>query len=258
MALPLAVYAWQNPDAFNQRVRDVAVVEAAEPVVVQAGTVGERLLILLRFFTVEGDTHGMWSVGRLPGLNILLLDARNHGRSDSASFSSLPRFAEDAGTVVDWVKAHGSDPYKRVALLGHSVGAGAVLFEASRRDDIAAVISIAAFAHPEWLMRRYLARFRLPGFCTSWILRYVEWVIGHRYTDIAPMNTACRVQCPILLVHGTADETVPLTDARAIQNHCSGKKPELLLIEGGTHDSVEQVEHHADKLVAFLQKTGII
>ena len=192
------------------------------------------------------------------GLNILLLDARNHGRSDSASFSSLPRFAEDAGTVVDWVKAHGSDPYKRVALLGHSVGAGAVLFEASRRDDIAAVISIAAFAHPEWMMRRYLARFWMPGFCKSWILRYVEWVIGHRYTDIAPMNTACRVQCPILLVHGTADETVPLTDARAIQNHCSGKKPELLLIEGGTHDSVEQVEHHADKLVAFLQKTGII
>ena len=26
------------------------------------------------------------------GLNVLLLDARNHGRSDSASFSSLPRF----------------------------------------------------------------------------------------------------------------------------------------------------------------------
>jgi alpha-beta hydrolase superfamily lysophospholipase len=192
------------------------------------------------------------------GLNILLLDARNHGRSDSASFSSLPRFAEDAGAAVDWVKAHGGDPLKQVALLGHSVGAGAVLFEASRRDDISAVISIAAFAHPEWMMRRYLARLRLPGFCTSWILRYVEWVIGHRYTDIAPMNTACHVQCPILLVHGTADETVPVTDAQAIRDHCPGKKPELLLIEGGRHDSVEEVEHHADRLVAFLQKAGLM
>ena len=191
------------------------------------------------------------------GLNIMLLDARNHGRSDSDSYSSLPRFAEDAGAAVDWVKAHSSDLCRPVALLGHSVGAGAVLFEASRRDDIAAVISIAAFAHPEWMMRRYLARFRVPGFCTSWILRYVEWVIGHRYNDIAPMNTVCRIQCPVLLVHGTADETVPLTDAQAIQNHCPGKKPELLLIEGGRHDSVEQVERHGDRLIAFLNRQGL-
>ena len=72
------------------------------------------------------------------------------------------------------------------------------------------------------------------------------------------MNTACRAQCPILLVHGLADETVPVTDVYAIRDHCPGNKPELLLIEGGRHDSVEEVEHHADRLVTFLQKAGII
>ncbi len=100
-------------------------------------------------------------------LNILLHDARNHGRSDSASLSPLPWFAEDAGAAADWVKARGGDPRKRAALLGHSVGAGAVLFEASRRDDISAAVSIAAFAHPEWMMRRYLDRFRMPDLCKS-------------------------------------------------------------------------------------------
>jgi hypothetical protein len=73
VALPTAVYAAQNPALFNQRVRDVAVVEAAQPLADQAGTLGQRLLVLIRFFTVEGDTHGMWSVGRLPGLNLVLL-----------------------------------------------------------------------------------------------------------------------------------------------------------------------------------------
>ncbi|VAW77300.1 Hydrolase, alpha/beta fold family, partial [hydrothermal vent metagenome] len=148
------------------------------------------------------------------GWNILLLDARNHGRSDAASFSSLPRFAEDTGVAVDWIKSRSRDPLKRVALLGHSVGAGAVLLEASRRDDISAVISIAAFAHPEWMMHRYLERLQVPVFCQSWVFRYVERVIGHRFDEIAPMNTVCRVQCPVLLVHGTADETVPATDAQ--------------------------------------------
>jgi 4-amino-4-deoxy-L-arabinose transferase-like glycosyltransferase len=73
VALPLALYAWQEPQAFNQRVRDVAVVETAQPLVEQLGTLAERFVILARFFSVEGDTHGMWSVGRLPGLNALLL-----------------------------------------------------------------------------------------------------------------------------------------------------------------------------------------
>ncbi len=73
LALPLAWYAWQNPDAFNQRVRDVAVVEMAEPLAGQVSVLGQRLLVLLRFFAVEGDTHLMWSAVRLPGLNILLL-----------------------------------------------------------------------------------------------------------------------------------------------------------------------------------------
>ncbi|MFQ5644557.1 MAG: alpha/beta hydrolase [Thiogranum sp.] len=192
------------------------------------------------------------------GVNILLLDARNHGRSDSAGYSSLPRFAEDAGAAVDWVRVHSRDPRKQVALLGHSVGAGAVLFEASRRDDIAAVISIAAFAHPAWMMHRYLDRFGVPDFFKSWILRYVEWVIGHRYEEIAPMNTVCRVRCPVLLVHGSADETVPVTDAWAIRNNCHRKKPELLLIDGASHDSVEQVEQHGERLVAFLKRAGFV
>ena len=192
------------------------------------------------------------------GLNILLLDARNHGRSDSDSYSSLPRFAEDVGAAVDWVKAHSSDPCRRVALLGHSVGAGAVLFEASRRDDIAAVISIAAFAHPEWMMRRYLDRFRIPELFTVWVLRYVEWIIGYRYEEIAPMNTVCRIKCPVLLVHGKADLTVPVTDALAIRNNCSANSIELLLIENADHESVEMIEEHGDQLIVFLMRVGVL
>lgn len=191
------------------------------------------------------------------GFNVLLLDARNHGRSDSAGFSSLPRFAEDVGEAIDWVKGQGKEQAGDIVLLGHSVGGGAVLFEASRRQDIAAVISIGAFAHPEWMMRRYLGRFRIPDPFTVWILRYVEWVIGHGYEAIAPMNTACRIKCPVLLVHGTADQTVPVTDAVAIKNNCKDKSLELLLIEGANHESGEMIEEHADELILFLARAGI-
>jgi len=192
------------------------------------------------------------------GLNVLLLDARNHGRSDAALFSSLPRFAQDAGEAINWVRTQASVACGSIVLLGHSVGGGAVLFEASRRNDISAVVSIAAFAHPEWTMRRYLTRFRMPELFVCWILRYIEWIIGHRYEEIAPLHTACRVTCPVLLVHGTADKTVPLTDALIILNSCRGRPVELLAIENADHDSVDKVEEHGDQLVDFLARTGIV
>ena len=191
------------------------------------------------------------------GLNVLLLDARNHGLSDSDTFSSLPRFAEDVADAIDWVREQSTDPTGSIVLLGHSVGGGAVLFEASRRHDIAAVISIAAFAHPEWMMRRYLDRFRIPGLVTGWVLRYIEWIIGYRYDAIAPIYTACRVPCPVLLVHGTADETVPVADALAIRNACSNKSLELVLLNNAHHDSVESIEEHADTLISFLTRAGL-
>ncbi|MEN8171133.1 MAG: alpha/beta fold hydrolase [Pseudomonadota bacterium] len=192
------------------------------------------------------------------GLNVLLLDARDHGRSDSDNFSSLPRFAEDVAAGIEWIKSQPDIVSKRIVLLGHSVGAGAVLFEASKRDDIAAVISLAAFAHPEWMMRRYLNRFWFPTLFIPRILRYVEWMIGYRFEAIAPMNTVCSIQCPVLLVHGTADTTVPISDALAIRDNCSTNSLELLLIEGADHESVDKIEEHAEQLVAFLVRVGVV
>lgn len=190
------------------------------------------------------------------GLNVLLPDARNHGRSAAASYSSMPRFAEDVGAAVDWLRTR-IPPPNAIVLLGHSVGAAAVLLEASRRRDIAAVISIAAFAHPEWMMRRQLARLGLPAPLVDGVLRYVEWVIGHRYDDIAPVNTIRRVGCSVLLVHGRADDTVPATDALAIRGDPGSDAVELLLIDGAGHNSVDMIEHHADRLLAFLRRAGV-
>lgn len=194
------------------------------------------------------------------GLNVILPDARCHGRSDGDSFSSLPRFAEDLGRVVNWLGSRNGPGAgtERVILLGHSVGAGACLLEASRRRDIAAVISIAAFAHPEWMMRRYLGRWHLPTPLVSLILRYVQWVIGHRFEEIAPIRTICAIPCPVLMVHGREDRTVPVTDMRAIQARCERPHISFLEIAGADHDSVEKIESHAGQLLAFLRRQAIL
>jgi pimeloyl-ACP methyl ester carboxylesterase len=185
------------------------------------------------------------------GYALLLFDARSHGRSDLDTFSSMPRFAEDIEHAVGWLKCQpGVDP-KRVGVVGHSVGAAAAMLAASRRDDLAAVVSIAAFAHPETVMRRLLATWRVPYIPFGWyVLRYIQHVIGYRFDDIAPLNTIGRIRCPVLLVHGTEDAIVPVEEAQALHARCN-RAGRLLLVKG-SHDSYEDLERQIGDVIVFL------
>ncbi len=188
------------------------------------------------------------------GHAVLLLDARNHGRSDDDTFSSMPRFAEDLERGLDWLLQQPEVDPARISLLGHSVGAAACLLLASRRREVAGVISIAAFAHPESLMRRQMAAYHVPHLPVGWlVLKYIEHAIGHRFDEIAPCNTIRRIRCPVLLVHGDKDEFVPVEDAQAIYANRTGDGVQLLLLPGVGHTSTEAITAHGKRLVTFLE-----
>ncbi|MBA4341973.1 MAG: dipeptidyl aminopeptidase [Methylibium sp.] len=186
------------------------------------------------------------------GLAVLLFDAASHGDSTREDFSSLPRFAEDLADVLAALRAVVAIDSSRVALLGHSVGAGAVLLHAARQGGVQAVISLSAFAHPREVMQAWLRAHRLPA---RWpgelILAHVQAVIGERFDDIAPLHTLARVACPVLLVHGAQDHTVPLADARRLQAVLPAGE---LLVVAGDHDLRGALQPHVGTLVQFLGK----
>lgn len=180
------------------------------------------------------------------GWSVLLPDARSHGRSDGDTFSSLPRFAEDLDACLDWLQRHQLHPTPDqgqvpVVLLGHSVGAAASLLCASRRSDVSAVVSVSAFAHPEQVMRRWLAEYRIPFWPIGWLVnRYIEGVIGHRFDDIAPVRTIVRVKAPVLLVHGREDDVVPLSCAEQLK--AAACHADLLVVPGRHDRFVDETE----------------
>ena len=188
------------------------------------------------------------------GFAVLLLDARCHGQSDGAPFTSLPRFAEDIEAGLDWLRQQALIDAGRLSVMGHSVGAGAALLCATRRADVRAVVSLSAFAHPREIMRSFLAEARIPYPVLGWyVMRHVQAVIGARFDDIAPLRSMTRLRCPVLLVHGTEDAVVPFADAQRLLAAGPPELTQCLRVSGG-HDPSEALAAHIPALMNFLQQ----
>lgn len=186
------------------------------------------------------------------GFQTLVIDARCHGRSDSDDFASMPRFAEDVEAAVAWLRRQAYVDPDRIALLGHSVGAGACLLAASRESRIAGVVSVSSMAHPGRFMHAALVGQGVPRVLASGALRYVERVIGHRYDDFAPVRTIRDIHSPVLLVHGDADATVPVSDARRLRDACP-TRARLVVVPDAGHDDLEALQSVAGQVLAFLE-----
>ena len=125
------------------------------------------------------------------------------------------------------------------------------MLHASHHHDVCAVVSLSAFAHPTEVMRRLMAENRVPYPVIGWyVLRHVQRVIGTTFDAIAPVHTIAQVRCPVLLVHGNHDATVPVSDAQRLL--AAAKGPAQLLLIDGDHDLREALDAHAPALVDFL------
>jgi len=182
------------------------------------------------------------------GLHTLFLDARNHGFSEHDAFVSMPRFAEDLEVAADWIRAN-SD-VSAVGVIGHSVGAGAAIFSASRGDRLDAVVSVSSFAHAGEMMRRQMTKIPKPALAI--ILRAVQRMIGHRYDDFAPRSRVGLIDAPVMLVHGGADDVVPIDSLHQLA--AANPAAEVLVVPDGGHSDLSAFEPYVGEIVDFLDR----
>jgi pimeloyl-ACP methyl ester carboxylesterase len=180
---------------------------------------------------------------------IVLYDLRGHGESTGPSRIGQ---GEDED-LIDLLERLGEG---RFVLVGTSMGAGIVLNAAARdssvRDRIAGVISYGAYHDFHASLRGRMTSNGYPGrpftnLAILWLgLRGVR-VPDHRIA-------ASRLDCPLLVVHGSDDPIVAFQQAQAIA--AAASRSHLHRVDGGGHGNEHIVDPQAHDLAVarFLEQ----
>jgi uncharacterized protein len=126
----------------------------------------------------------------------------------------------------------------KIGVLGSSMGGTVALLFAAEEPDIAALVAIAAPVHPEAFPRRILnpkqlQRWRERGF-TFYNGRRLNLALLEDLETIDVLQAARKVACPVLIIHGEADEVVPVEEAHELNACLSGRK-KLMIMKGADH-----------------------
>lgn len=175
-----------------------------------------------------------------------------------------PACIEDVETAIRWVKAHAAEYHldpRRIALAGESAGGHLVALAAVRATEATRVAAVIPFYG-----RHDLVGAALPGekLSSSLALLFDSPVLDAateaRLREASPLNLVRPGLPPFLLVHGTADATVPYEQSVALADRLriAGVPCELIAIQGGVHGmrSWDKVApDYKDQVVAWLLKT---
>ena len=177
---------------------------------------------------------------RTAGFNVLAVEYRGWGESSTLLPSEASINADAASAWGELVRRQ-PDPNKRV-IFGHSMGGGVAVELASHKrvgSDYAALILESTFT-------------RLPDVARS--AGMLGWVASWFATqEFDSVDKIAAIDAPILMMHGSADKTVPLALGRALYEHApAGTR--WVPFEGGSHSGLdrEQPELYRDSVRGLI------
>lgn len=182
---------------------------------------------------------------RTAGFHVLFIDGRGHGFSEPDEFTGALQFSEDIEAGLDWLR---SDPrVTTLGVLGHSAGGSAAILAASRRRYVGAVVAAAAVADPRLIRWGWLPQGTQEAF-----MRYVSRRTGYRTEEMIPTERIPLIRAPILLIHGEADDMVPVRHSRLLGE--AALDAELLILPEGDHSSIDKFAPAGPRVVEFFRQ----
>lgn len=181
-----------------------------------------------------------WSLVRLEltplEAGLLLIDYPGYGKS-SGSPSEQGLYAAGRA-ALRWLSDEAQVSGAKTVVFGKSLGGG-VAVEIARGQQLGAVILESTFRSIP-----AVARHLLPMLPVGAVLRQ------ERYDSASKLP---ELDAPLLVIHGTRDDLIPVSEGEALYEQANGRK-ELFLVDGAGHNDLSLVagRSYGERIRAFL------
>ncbi len=213
----------------------------------EAGQPPHPALVLLHGFGRDAWTERhLAELAAASGYKVLVLALRGWLGSDGDSDQGL-RQPDDVVAAIDWLRRLPSVDPSRIGLIGSSMGGQIALLTAARHPPIRCV---AALFPPTDLEHWYTANPHMQP--------YLDDLADAEGLQLrSPIHHVGDIDVPVLLLHGDADENVPLDQSLRMTEMLreAGKEADLLIVSGASHFfSVRENAIARQRLFAFLRQ----
>lgn len=191
------------------------------------------------------------------GYDCLIVDHRGHGKSGGQyiGFGILDRF--DCKSWIEYIGRR-FDNSKKIVLYGVSMGGTTALMTAGFSgisESVKAIIADCAFTSPYDVFAHILKRdYHLPPFPIMNINdRMCRKKAGYGFSDYSTLDAVKTTDIPILFIHGTEDNFVPVWMTEKNYEECRSPK-EILLVKNAGHGAAfyEDTAACEEKISSFL------
>jgi dipeptidyl aminopeptidase/acylaminoacyl peptidase len=198
------------------------------------------------------------------GFHVLTIDVRGHGENPPEQLPiSAGEFGADALAAFHALVAR--PEVTSGAILGHSMGSVGAVIAAASEPAVRALVATATPADPYRLTRQ---TFRLAGLPIPDPIAYpLAWLTTrvylrprrHRVRSVSAAHSIARYRGPVLLVHGTLDDVVPVSHLRRLEVAARGSRSAArgasirsLVLEEGRHSWLYEFEAYRREVASFL------
>ncbi|WP_328984526.1 alpha/beta hydrolase [Thiorhodovibrio winogradskyi] len=191
------------------------------------------------------------------GIAVLLFDFRGEGESSGNKVSVGLYEQRDLRGAIAYARRLG---YRHIGVIGYSMGAATALEVASADQGVEATIADSPFANLyDYLSRHFSVWTHLPNWPFTpeilFELRVFDHLNAHR---VDPERDAAKLgQAPVLLIAGTADKTIPMSNSLALYRALRhDRSASLWIVPGAKHVGAYRVEpqRYLERVVGFFDQ----